>query len=191
MLSSYPSSTYLKMSRSWRLPLLLLGVAGLLLSGVLLPEAAAADWLVTRDGQRIETQGNWHMKGRAVLFTHADGRVDQLPRDYIDFEASERATKGEEPRIVMYATTWCPYCRKARKLLNELDIEWVEKDIERDREAAREFAKKVGRGSGVPVIDFDGTLLRGYNPDKIRRLAEEVRKREKRRKAREVAQAEQ
>jgi|GEM_PF-6920575 len=168
-----------------RVALLLSLGAGLLFS---LP--ASADWLVTRDGQRIETQGNWQMKGRAVLFTHADGRVDQLPRDYIDFEASERATAGEEPRIVMYSTSWCPYCRKARKLLNELDIEWVEKDIERDREAAREMIKKAGRGAGVPVIDFDGTLLRGYNPDKIRRLAEEVRKSEKRRKAREVAKNE-
>lgn len=145
---------------------------------------AAADWLVTVDGRRIETQGPWQIKGKAVLFTQTDGRIDQLPRNYIDFEASERATRGEEPKIVMYATSWCPYCRRARKLLNELDVEWVEKDIEKDREAARELARKAGRGSGVPVIDFDGTLLRGYNPDKIRRLTAEIKKLEKRQKAR-------
>lgn len=140
---------------------------------------AAADWLVTRDGQRIETQGRWQMKGKAVIFTQADGRIDQLPRDYIDFEASERASRGETPKIVMYATSWCPYCRRARKLLNSLDVEWIEKDIEKDRIAAREFVAKAGRGAGVPVIDFDGTLLRGFNQHKIRRLAAEVRKTQK------------
>jgi glutaredoxin len=137
---------------------------------------AAADWLVTRDGQRIETEGRWQMKGKAVLFTQVDGRVDQLPRDYIDFEASHRATRGEPPKIIMYATSWCPYCRRARKLLNSLDVEWVEKDIEKDRDAAREFIAKAGRGAGVPVIDFDGTLLRGFNQHKIRRLVAEVQK---------------
>lgn len=149
---------------------------------VLTASPAAADWLVTVDGQRIETQGPWKMKGKAVIFTQADGRIDQLPRDYIDFEASERATRGEEPKIVMYATVWCPYCRKARKLLDELGVEWVEKDIEKDREAARELMRKAGR-SGVPVIDFDGLVVRGYNAEKIRELAAEIQKAEKRRKA--------
>jgi len=145
---------------------------------------AAADWLVTVDGRRIETQGAWQMKGKAVLFTQADGRVDQLPCDYIDFDSSERAAGGEEPKIVMYATAWCPYCGRARKLLNALDVEWIEKDIEKDREAARELVRKTGRSSGVPVIDFDGTLVRGYNPDKIRRLTAEIKKVVEQRKAR-------
>ena len=160
---------------------LLLGLSLVLVALLAASSPAAADWLVTRDGQRIETRGAWQMKGKAVIFTQKDGRIDQLPRDYIDFEASERATRGEAPKIVMYATSWCPYCRRARKLLNSLDVEWVEKDIEKDREAAREFAAK-GRGSGVPLIDFDGTLLRGFDADKIRRLAAEV---EKTRKARQ------
>lgn len=164
-------------SRSLSRPALPLVLAVVILLMASMP--AAADWLVTRDGQRIETQGSWQMKGKAVLFTQADGRVDQLPRDYIDFEASQRASRGEPPKIVMYATSWCPYCRRARKLLNALDVEWVEKDIEKDREAAREFHAKAGRGAGVPVIDFDGTLLRGFNQDKIRRLAAEVRKTQK------------
>jgi glutaredoxin len=151
---------------------LVIACAGFLLASI----PAAADWLVTRDGQRIETEGRWQMKGKAVMFTQADGRVDQLPRDYIDFEASHRATRGEPPKIIMYATAWCPYCRRARKLLNSLDVEWVEKDIEKDRDAAREFIAKAGRGAGVPVIDFDGTLLRGFNQHKIRRLVTEVQK---------------
>lgn len=150
----------------------------LLTAGPSAPARAAADWLVTRDGRRIETQGRWQMKGKAVIFTQADGRIDQLPRDYIDFEASERARRGEAPKIVMYTTSWCPYCRKARKLLNALDVEWIEKDIEKDRAAARELAVKAGRGAGVPVTDFDGRLVRGYNPDKLRKLAEEIRKQE-------------
>ena len=152
-----------------------LGLAVLLLTAL----PAHADWLTTRDGQRIDTQGPWRLKGKAVQFVHTDGRVDQLPLSYIDLEASQRSAEAEEPRIVMYATSWCPYCRKARKLLNALDVEWLEKDIEADPEAARELVAKAGRGTGVPLIDCDGQLVRGYSPDKIRRLVTRMQQRER------------
>jgi len=151
-----------------------LGLAVLLLTAL----PTSADWLMTRDGQRIDTQGPWRLKGTAVQFVQTDGRIDQLPLSYIDLEASQRSS-GEEPRIVMYATSWCPYCRKARKLLNALDVEWLEKDVEADPEAARELVAKVGPGAGVPLIDCDGDLVRGYNPDKIRRLVARMQQRER------------
>lgn len=53
---------------------------------------AAADWLMTVDGQRLEIQGSWEVDGRRVLFTLPNGTLGSLPLDEIDLEASERLT---------------------------------------------------------------------------------------------------
>lgn len=81
---------------------------------------------------------------------------------------------AETPPIVLYMTSWCPYCRKADDLLNEIEADFVAKDIEKDPQAHKEFLR-LGKGStSIPLIDFDGKTLKGFNPDKIRKMAEEV-----------------
>lgn len=54
---------------------------------------ATADWLVTRDGSRIETRGPWELKGKLVVFTHANGTLSSLRLSEVDLEASEVATE--------------------------------------------------------------------------------------------------
>ncbi len=75
-----------------------------------------------------------------------------------------------EPKISLYMTNWCGYCRKASKLLKQLDADFEAKDIERDRKAAAEFRHKNGGRGGVPLIDIDGEMVRGYDEKRIRKL---------------------
>jgi hypothetical protein len=62
-----------------------------------------ADWLVTRDGGRVETKGTWQMKGKLVVFTRAaDGALASLRASEVDLDASAKATadakvKSEAP----------------------------------------------------------------------------------------------
>ena len=70
-------------------------LAAALLAPVLLTAAAApsaADWLVTREGGRVETKGSWQTKGKLVVFTLPDGKLSSLRLSDIDLEASQRAT---------------------------------------------------------------------------------------------------
>jgi len=53
---------------------------------------AAADWLVTREGARVETRGAWEVKGRQVVFTLPNGTLSSLRLDEVDLEASASAT---------------------------------------------------------------------------------------------------
>ena len=53
---------------------------------------AGADWLVLRDGTRLETRGPWTEKGRLLVFTSATGELSSLRTEAIDLEASRRAT---------------------------------------------------------------------------------------------------
>ncbi len=166
-------------------------------------QPAAADLLITLEGRLIETQGPWTIDGGILTYADTDGARHSIAVDEVDLEASKETTAlqaglayepqkqtrpapfeltsptaearaGEKPKITLYMTSWCGYCRKARKLLTKLDADFVAKDIEKNRKAATEFRRKNGGRSGVPLIDFDGELVRGYNEKQIRKLVAEL-----------------
>lgn len=62
------------------------------------------------------------------------------------------------PAVTMYSTTWCGYCRRLKKQLEENGISYVEIDIEQD-EASAEFVGSVNNGNHVvPTVKFaDGS----------------------------------
>jgi glutaredoxin-like YruB-family protein len=76
--------------------------------------------------------------------------------------------------VILYSTKWCSACRSAKAYLKEKGISFVEKDIEEDSEAAAELlskAKQAGiSASGVPVLDVGGTLIQGFDPQRIHSL---------------------
>lgn len=78
-------------------------------------------------------------------------------------------------RVILYMTSWCPYCGKARNFLRSLDVQLIEYDIERDKSKREEMLSKSGGSTGVPLIDVEGTILRGYNPDALRSAVERRR----------------
>ncbi len=72
-------------------------VAGSVLLGLLsFAASAAADWLVVRDGGRVETKGAWQIKGKLVVFTRTDGSLSSLKLAEVDLEASRKATEAAE-----------------------------------------------------------------------------------------------
>lgn len=68
---------------------LVLGVAGL---GVLLGEAASADWLVFRDGSKVETKGGWQTRGRLIVFERRGGGLASVRADEVDLAKSDEVT---------------------------------------------------------------------------------------------------
>lgn len=53
---------------------------------------ARADWLVTRDGGRVETKGPWKVEAKRVVFTLKDGTLSSLRLTEVDLDASRQAT---------------------------------------------------------------------------------------------------
>jgi len=85
----------------------------------------------------------------------------------------------EEPqpgRIILYCTTWCPACRKARLWLEDRDLEFTVIDVDRDPAAAAKVRGWANGNLTTPTFDIDGTIVVDYVPDL---LAEAVRKRSK------------
>lgn len=54
---------------------------------------ASADWLVTKEGARIETRGAWKVKGKLVVFTTSEGKLASLRAAEVDLDASRNATE--------------------------------------------------------------------------------------------------
>jgi glutaredoxin 3 len=56
------------------------------------------------------------------------------------------------PKIVMYSTGWCPYCSRARELLESKGIDFEEIDVEARPEARTEMMTRSGGRRTVPQI---------------------------------------
>ncbi len=72
-----------------------------------------------------------------------------------------------EAEVVMYCTPWCPACRKARAYLNELEVEFVEVDITRDREAAKRVRNWTGGYETTPTFRIKGEILINFKKDAL------------------------
>lgn len=68
--------------------------------------------------------------------------------------------------VKVYSTTMCPYCGMAKKYLDSKNIAYENVDVSADRNAAAEMITKSGQ-RGVPVIDFDGTIIIGFNKEQL------------------------
>jgi glutaredoxin 3 len=56
-----------------------------------------------------------------------------------------------QPKVVMYATGWCPYCERARQLFARKQVAFDEIDIESAAEKRAEMLARSGRRT-VPQI---------------------------------------
>jgi glutaredoxin-like YruB-family protein len=75
---------------------------------------------------------------------------------------------AEQPEVVMYATSWCGYCAKARAFFQRNGIRYVEYDVERDAAANRAHRELGGRG--VPTIVVGEKVVWGYNERQLAQL---------------------
>lgn len=64
---------------------------------------------------------------------------------------------GIAPRVVMYATDWCPYCSRARQLLARKNVAFEEIDVEMSPGTRAQMQQRSGGRTSVPQI-FIGTL---------------------------------
>jgi thioredoxin reductase (NADPH) len=63
-------------------------------------------------------------------------------------------------QIVVYGTTWCPDCKRAKRFFAEQRVPYVNIDIEQDAEAMA-LVERINRGTrSIPTIVFpDGSIL--------------------------------
>ncbi|MBS0376150.1 MAG: glutaredoxin 3 [Proteobacteria bacterium] len=68
----------------------------------------------------------------------------------------------------MYTTGWCPYCARARALLERKGIAWTEIDVEAEPERRGEMIERSGGRRTVPQIFIGDRAIGGS--DELRDL---------------------
>lgn len=121
---------------------------------------------------------------RRVPRASFDARVERAAQRQPEGTAAATAPRegsgaeGARGDVVIYGASWCGACRSAAAFLRERGIEFVERDIERDpgaREAMQRAARAAGVSpSGIPVIDFRGRVIQGFDRGALERAIAET-----------------
>lgn len=68
--------------------------------------------------------------------------------------------------VLVYSTKSCPWCTKAKKFLDSLNVKYESIDVAVDKEAAAEVVQKT-RQRGVPVVKIGERFIVGFDKDAI------------------------
>jgi glutaredoxin len=96
----------------------------------------------------------------------------------IDPVAAAHAAPGPEPglpavpadHVIMYCTSWCPGCRRARRLFEQYDVPYTEIDINKVPAARDRLRILTGGTLTTPTFEVKGEVIVDYRFDQRERL---------------------
>ncbi len=69
-------------------------------------------------------------------------------------------------KVVLFSTSTCSWCRRAKRYFRERRVPFKEINLERDQKAARDVIRKTGQ-TGVPVIKIGNRWIVGFDKERI------------------------
>lgn len=92
-------------------------------------------------------------------------------------DTDPQASPTSDKPIVIYKASWCGACKAAAAYLRQRGVTFTERDVEKDPGAQAEMQQKARAAGvsprGVPVIDFRGTLLMGFDKQRLSQLIDQ------------------
>ena len=80
---------------------------------------------------------------------------------YQKIRSKADSVESNRKSVVMYGTSWCGYCKKARNYFNSKNIDFTDLDVETNANAKAQF-NALG-GGGVPVILVGNMRINGFD----------------------------
>ena len=74
-----------------------------------------------------------------------------------------------QPKVIIFTTPTCSFCRSAKQYFNEKKIRYTEVDVAKDQRAAQDMLRRTGQ-QGVPVILINNRPIVGFNKPQINQL---------------------
>jgi glutaredoxin len=105
-----------------------------------------------------------------VLFAE----LERLTPGIASFKGNQKPGSEELPRggVVLYCTTWCPGCRRARLWLAQRNIDYVEVDVTTNQKAAEQLRKWADGNLTTPTFDINGEVVVNWDEAKVAKLLE-------------------
>lgn len=118
----------------------------------------------------VDDQGQTHFSDRAPNNQQAKA-VEIKINSYTSSSIGENTELPADSRkVVMYSTSWCGYCKKARNYFKQQNIAFVEYDIETSVKGERDYKKL--KGKGVPIILVGNKRMNGFSTEGFNQLYE-------------------
>jgi glutaredoxin len=139
------------------------------------------DLVYVADLRRTGTGGRYTVRRMArASFDARVSRANDRPAEPVLADTGDApAPSGEGSDVVIYGASWCGACRSAASFLRSRGIPFIERDVERDpgaRDAMLRAARAAGiRPNGIPVIDFRGRVMAGFDQGALERAIAETR----------------
>jgi glutaredoxin len=80
----------------------------------------------------------------------------------------QRVAARMPDKIILYSADWCGWCRKAKRHLDGLGINYEIRDIDIPQNM-NDLVAKTGQ-RGIPVLDVGGRVVTGFSPGKYDEL---------------------
>jgi glutaredoxin len=133
-------------------------------------------WVDDKGEMHISESPPPAVKSSGEMKVYKDRQEDSLDTAPTPVKNKEESRPSFEKKkkadVELYTTSWCPYCRKARDYLRSRGIDFVEYDIEQDKEAAIRRRQLDNRG-GVPFAIINGRSIRGFSASAYERALQE------------------
>ncbi len=137
-------------------------------------EGLGADEIYVADLRSAGDGGRYTV--RRVGRDRFDEQVAALAGEDEPAPSAPSASANGDADVIIYGASWCGACRSTAAFLRARNIEFVERDIEREpgaRRAMQQAANAAGvRTTGIPVIDFRGTIIAGFDRRALERAIE-------------------
>lgn len=72
-------------------------------------------------------------------------------------------------KIRLFIKSYCPWCQKAMRWLDDNDIKYEKLDVIADAGAYKEMVNLSGQEL-APVIDVDGKVLADFDPEQLEKF---------------------
>lgn len=76
---------------------------------------------------------------------------------------------NQQPKVIVFTTPTCSWCRTVKQHLNKYKIRFKEIDVTKDERAARDMVRRTGQ-QGVPVTLINNRPIVGFDKAKINHL---------------------
>jgi glutaredoxin-like YruB-family protein len=85
------------------------------------------------------------------------------------FHAFSSTGQARQKKVTVYSTPTCSWCNALKSYLKSNNIQYTDIDVSRNQQAAEQMVKRSGQ-QGVPQTDIDGTIVVGFDKNRINSL---------------------
>lgn len=145
---------------------LLMSVKSVLLLSCMISGLLCAGPALAEIYKWVDKNGQVHYSDKKPATGHSD-KVQAEVSTY-QFVTIGAVKRDVGPKVIMYSTSWCKYCKKARRYFQANHIAYIDYDVEKDLVAKRRY-KELG-ATGVPVILFGNKRMNGFSVSGFERI---------------------